>query len=42
MTEENKVKITTIINSLAARGGTDIALGMSCAFDQIKQRVHQN
>jgi hypothetical protein len=36
MTAENKELLKGVIERINAEGGTDISLGMNCAFDVIK------
>jgi len=42
MTESNKKKTLNEINGISADGGTDIELGMRCAFEVIQQRKRPN
>jgi hypothetical protein len=42
LTEDNKAEIRKVISKLSDNGGTDINLGMNCAFEQLKQRTKEN
>jgi hypothetical protein len=42
MNKENKVKVEGLINSVIAKGGTNIAKAMQHAFEIIKQRKQEN
>ena len=42
LTHDNKIQMKAIISALNVGGGTDITLGMNCAFECLKQRRSEN